>query len=58
MSEKRFVVEVDENRDVRILDKGIDIGQFRVCNQLNALYEEYLRLKEENEELKKRLGVK
>lgn len=40
MSEKRFTIEVNENRDVRILDDGIDIGQFRLCNLLNALYEE------------------
>lgn len=42
---KRFKIEVDENRDVRILDNGIDIGQFRLCNLLNELYEENKALK-------------
>lgn len=58
MGKKRFTTEVDENRDVTILDNGIDVGQYRLCHQLNALYDEYLRLKKENEELKNRLEVK
>lgn len=40
MSGKRFTIEVDENRDVRILDNGVDIGQYAVCKLLNDLYEE------------------
>lgn len=49
---KRFAIEVDENREVRILDNGLDIGQFRLCNLLNALHEENKALKIEIEELK------
>lgn len=51
MSEKRFTIEVDFNRDVRILDNGIDKGLFRLCNLLNELYEENKALKIKIEEL-------
>lgn len=50
MSE-RFTIEVNENRDVRILDNGMDIGQYGACKLLNNLYEENKALKREIEEL-------
>ena len=48
---KRFSIKVDENRDVHILDNGIDRGLYRVCDLLNRLYEENQALKIKIEEL-------
>lgn len=50
MSDKRFIIEVDENKDVRILDMelgGLDIGQYNVCKLLNNFYEENRDLQQE-----------
>lgn len=51
MSKKRFTIEVDENRDVHILDNGVDRGLYRICDLLNNLYEENKDLKREIVEL-------
>ncbi len=50
MNNKRFVISVDENRDVHILDNGVDRGLYRICDLLNTLYEENKTLKKEIEE--------
>ena len=51
MSGKRFVIQVDDNRDVHILDNGVDRGLYRICDLLNTLYKENKALKMEIEEL-------
>ena len=55
MSEKRFQLNMMRNPS-RILDNGKVISKYNTVVLLNKFYEENQELKEENENLRKRIG--
>ncbi len=51
MTEKRFTIEIDDEKWVHILDNNVDIGQYNLCKVLNELNEENKKLKLKKQEL-------
>ena len=49
MTEKRFMICIDDENNAIILDKNVNVGQYNLCNTLNEL-------NDENKELKTKLS--